>query len=60
LAAEKLAEREEITLSAETLGGWLLDKGVRHFRRRKRLHRAWRSRKAHVGELMQLDGSHHT
>ena len=59
LAAEKLAERDGITLSAETLRGWLLDKGVRHFRRRKRPHRAWRARKAHVGELVQLDGSHH-
>ena len=27
--------------------------------RRKRTHRAWRERKAHVGELVQLDGSHH-
>jgi hypothetical protein len=27
--------------------------------RRKRAHRAWRERKAHVGKLLQLDGSHH-
>ncbi|MBI5854584.1 MAG: ISNCY family transposase [Nitrospirae bacterium] len=59
LAAEKLAERHGITLSVETLRGWLLEKGVDHFRRRKRPHRAWRARKAHVGELIQLDGSHH-
>ena len=59
LAAEKLAERDGITLSAETLRGWLLAKGLTHFRRRKRPHRAWRARKAHVGELVQLDGSHH-
>jgi len=59
LAAEKLAERDGITLSAETLRGWLLAKGVKHFRRRKRPHRAWRARKAHVGELVQLDGSQH-
>jgi hypothetical protein len=59
LAAEKLAERHGIALSAETLRGWLLEKGVDHFRRRKRPHRAWRARKAHVGELIQLDGSHH-
>ena len=31
----------------------------RHFTRRKRPHRAWRERKAHGGELIQLDGSHH-
>ncbi len=59
LAVEKLAERHRIEISAETLRGWLLAKGVTHFRRRKRPHRAWRTRKAHVGELVQLDGSHH-
>jgi transposase-like protein len=59
LAAEKLVERHGITLSAETVRGWLLAKGVTHFQRRKRPHRAWRERKAHVGELVQLDGSHH-
>src|SRR5512145_3164327 len=30
LAAEKLAERDGITLSAETLRSWLLAKGVTH------------------------------
>lgn len=59
LAAEKLAERHGLVVSAETVRGWLLEKGVEHFRRRKRPHRAWRARKAHVGELVQLDGSHH-
>jgi hypothetical protein len=59
LAAEKLAERDGITVSAETLRGWLLATGIDHFTRRKRPHRAWRARKAHVGELIQLDGSHH-
>lgn len=59
LAAEKLAERHGIAVSPETLRGWLLKEGVEHFRRRKRPHRAWRERKPHVGELLQLDGSHH-
>ena len=59
LAAEKLAEHHGITLSDETLRGWLLATGVTHFQRRKRPHRAWRERRAHVGELVQLDGSHH-
>jgi transposase len=59
LAAEKLAERHGITLSDETLRRWLRERGVDHFTRRKRPHRAWRARKAHVGELVQLDGSHH-
>jgi len=59
LATEKLAERDGITLSAETLRGWLRAKGVTHFQRRPRPHRSWRARKAHEGELIQLDGSHH-
>ena len=59
LAAEKLTERHGMAVSAETVRGWLLAKGVTHFQRRKRPHRAWRERKAHVGELVQLDGSHH-
>lgn len=59
LATEKLAERHGITLSAETLRQWLRARGIAHFTRRKRPHRAWRARKAHVGALLQLDGSHH-
>lgn len=59
LAAEKLGEREGIRISDETLRLWLLEAGVTHFKRRKRPHRAWRERKAHRGELIQLDGSHH-
>ena len=59
LATEKLAARHGITISDETLRRWLRAHGVEHFTRRKRPHRAWRERKAHVGELLQLDGSHH-
>jgi hypothetical protein len=59
LAAEQLVERHGLVVSAETLRSWLVARGVDHFQRRKRPHRAWRARKAHVGELVQLDGSHH-
>jgi hypothetical protein len=59
LAAEQLAKRHGITLSDETLRGWLLATGVTHFQRRTRPHRAWRERKARRGELVQRDGSHH-
>ena len=59
LAAEKLAEQHGITLSDETLRLWLRAREVDHFTRRKRPHRVWRERKPHVGELVQLDGSHH-
>ncbi len=59
LAAEKLAERHGITLSDETLRLWLRARGIDHFTRRKRPHRAWRERRGHRGELVQVDGSHH-
>ena len=59
LAAEKLAERHRITISAETLRRWLRAEGREHFARRARPHRAWRARQAAVGALVQLDGSHH-
>ena len=59
LAAEQLAERHGITRSDETLRRWLRECGVDHFTRRKRPHRVWRERRAHVGALIQLDGSHH-
>lgn len=59
LAAEKLTERHRLEVSDETLRRWLRERGIDHFARRKRPHRAWRARKAHVGELVQLDGSHH-
>lgn len=59
LATETLAECHGIPISDETLRRWLRARGVEHFTRRTRPHRAWRERKAHVGELLQLDGSHH-
>ena len=59
LAAEKLAEHHGITISDETLRQWLRARGIDHFMRRKRPHRVWRARRAHRGELVQLDGSHH-
>ena len=59
LAAEKLAECHGVPISDETLRRWLRERGIDHFTRRKRPHRVWRERKAHVGELVQLDGSHH-
>ena len=59
LAAEKLAECHGVPISDETLRRWLRERGIDHCTRRKRPHRAWRARKAHVGERVQLDGSHH-
>lgn len=58
-AAEKLAENG-FTVDHETLRRWLIDAGLWQ-RRRKRSsqHRSWRERRAHFGELVQLDGSPH-
>lgn len=59
LACEKLAECEGITLSDETLRGWLKAAGLPYPSRKPRPHRHWRARRAHRGELVQMDGSHH-
>lgn len=59
LAAEKLFEREGYQIDHETLRRWLLDAGLWERRRKRPKHRNRRERKAHFGELVQLDGSHH-
>ena len=59
LAVEQLAARHGITLSDETVRLWLTAQGIDHLRRRTRPQRAWRERRPHVGEWLQLDGSHH-
>ena len=58
-ATEKLGERHEISIHAETLRLWLQAADIPYRKRRARQHRQWRERKAHAGELVQLDGSHH-
>jgi transposase len=59
LATEKLAERDRLTVSVETLRTWLKAAGIPYPQRRRRPHRQWRPRRAHRGELVQVDGSHH-
>lgn len=58
LAAEKLAG-EGYQVHHETLRRWLLTAGLWQRRRKRDKHRSWRERRAHFGELVQLDGSHH-
>jgi transposase len=58
LAAEKLA-LDGYVLDHETLRGWLLKAKLWRKRRQRAKHRSWRERRAHFGELVQLDGSHH-
>jgi len=59
LASEKFLEREKIKVSDETLRGWLLESGDWKKVRKKGVHRQWRERKEHLGEMVQMDGSHH-
>ncbi len=58
LATEKLALEGQV-VDHETLRGWLIKAGLWHKRRKRGKHRSWRERRAHFGELVQLDGSHH-
>jgi transposase len=51
LFAEHLQEMHGLEIDHETLRRWLLDKGLRQKRHRKR--------KPHFGEMVQMDGSHH-
>jgi hypothetical protein len=37
----------------------LLKAGLWQKRRKRKKHRSWREQRAHFGELVQLDGSHH-
>jgi hypothetical protein len=58
LAVEKLAE-EHLCVDHETLRRWLISEGDWAKCRKRREHRMWRERRAHLGELVQMDGSHH-
>jgi len=58
LMVEYLA-KEGLKLDHETLRRWLLAAGQRTLRRRRQKHRQWRERKPCLGEMVQLDGSHH-
>jgi transposase len=60
LACEKLAERHQIGISKEALRQWMTQAGLWTSRqeRRKRLHQP-RNRRECLGELVQIDGSHH-
>lgn len=58
LASEYLGA-EGLRVDHETLRRWLLAAGRWKKTRRRQKHRQWRERRAHRGELVQMDGSHH-
>jgi transposase len=59
LANEKLAERHGIQLSTFVLRNGMIQVGLWRTHKSKVRHRAWRQRRACLGELVQLDGSTH-
>jgi len=59
LAAEHLASEDELHIHAETLRRWMLEEGLWKRARKRKQHRKRRDRRAHFGELVQLDGSFH-
>jgi hypothetical protein len=59
LAAEHLASEDGLVVDHETLRRWLLAAGLWQRRRPRSSYRRRRDRKAHCGELVQLDGSQH-
>jgi transposase len=58
LANEKL-EKEGYFQDHETLRRWLLKAGLWTKQRKRKAYRSWRERKAHRGEMVQMDGSDH-
>lgn len=59
LASEKLEELDGIRVNDETLRKWLIESGDWKKVRKGRKHLHWRERKHHLGEMIQIDGSHH-
>ena len=59
LAAECLEKEDGVKVSVTTLRRWLLQAGLLDRRRKRPLHRRRRTRREHLGELVQMDGSFH-
>ncbi|WP_041678646.1 ISNCY family transposase [Rhizobium etli] len=59
LAAEKLAERDGLRVSRETLRRWMSEAGLWLSRKQRRTFHQPRLRREAYGELVQIDGSEH-
>jgi transposase len=59
LASEHLAEEHGLQVDGETLRRWMLTEGLWTRERKRKSYRQRRLRRAHFGELLQLDGSFH-
>ena len=59
LATEKLAERDGLRMSRETVRNWMVDAGLWLPRKQRRTFHQPRLRREAYGELVQIDGSEH-
>lgn len=59
LAAEKLAERDGLTVSRETVRRWMAEAGLWLSRKQRRTFHQPRLRREAYGELVEIDGSEH-
>ena len=59
LAAEHLSREDRLEVHPETLRRWMLSAGLWKKARQRKQHRRRRERRAHFGELVQMDGSFH-
>ena len=59
LATEKLAERDGLRVSRETVRGWMSEAGLWLSRKQRRTFHPPRLRREAYGELVQIDGSEH-
>src|SRR5262249_2419352 len=59
LAAGALGRDGGLKIPAESLRRWMREAGLWRRRRKRKPYRQRRERKAHFGELVQLDGSFH-
>jgi hypothetical protein len=59
LASEQLASEDQLAVHPETLRRWMLEEGLWKRARKRKQHRRRRDRRAHFGELVQMDGSFH-
>ena len=57
LAAEHLEQDHGLKVDAETLRRWMLAEGLWSGERKRKVYRKRRARRAHFGELVQMDGS---
>ena len=59
LASEMLLEHHGLVVDDQTLRRWLTSAGLWHRRRKSPTKRRRRERRACLGQLVQMDGSHH-